>query len=401
MEDSSKRFLKVHPDVWKLGAVSFLTDVSSEAIFSVFSIFFTVIAGASAALLGLVEGVADFSASSLDYLSGWLADKSGKRKPLAILGYGFSTLAKMTLLIANSITALALFRIIERLGKSFRGPPRDAWLSAVADKSVRGYSFGVHKALDKAGAVLGPLLAYVVLSRLGQNLHAFRVIFVTALITAAAAVVVLSLMKERPGEPHKRENIFKALKTLNPGFKFYLIAAGIFSLAYFSFGFLLLRAYALGFAIKDVVLLYALFNVAFVTVAAPIGKLGDIISRKYIIILGYLVYIIMSLGFIFATRKWEVVLLFILFGIFYSIDEAQSKAFIADIEKDRRATAIGLYNFITGLIYLPASIIAGALWKLHPTYAFGFAAITTVIALGVFMVLQPRMTGPSIAGETT
>jgi MFS family permease len=387
----SKNFLNVHPDVIKLGMVSFLTDVSSEAIFSVFSVFFTVVAGASAALLGFVEGLADFSGSSLDYLSGWLADRSGKNKPLTVIGYLFSTLAKITLLVANSVTALALFRVVERLGKSFRGPPRDAWLSAVAEKSSRGYAFGVHKALDKSGAVLGPLLAYAILSKFGQNLRAFHILFIAAVIAAALAVIILAFIKDRPAQTGRRENIFKAWGTLSHSFKLFLIPAGIFSLAYFSFGFLLLRAYTLGFSVKNVVLLYALFNIAFVTVAAPAGKLGDFIGRKSIIILEYIVYIIMSLGFVFATQKWEVVVLFILFGIFYSIDEAQSKAFIADIEKDRRATAIGMYNFTTGLIYLPASAIAGALWVLHPTYAFGLAAIITFIAMLAFIFLQPKI----------
>lgn len=152
--DSVKKKFSVHPDVLKLGLVSLLTDLSSEMIFSVFAIFFTTIAGASAVLLGLVEGFADFSASSLNYLSGWLSDRSGKRKVFALAGYGFSTLAKLILLLGSSVAGLSIFRVVERLGKGFRGPPRDAWLSAVAAKANRGYSFGVHKALDKTGAIL-------------------------------------------------------------------------------------------------------------------------------------------------------------------------------------------------------------------------------------------------------
>lgn len=380
-----KRFLNVDPDILKLGFVSFLTDISSEAVFSVFSIFFTVIVGAPASLLGLVEGFSDFSASSLDYLAGWLSDKSGKRKSLALFGYGFSTLAKMMLLLGTSIAALASFRIIERIGKSFRGPPRDAWLSAVAEDSTRGYAFGVHKAMDKAGAVLGPIIAYFMLLWWGQSLGTFRLIFIMAVVAAAISVLVLALMKDRPGIPHERENIFKAWNTLSLPFKTYLIPAGIFSLAYFSFGFLLLRAYAIGFSIKDVVLLYALFNISFVVISIPVGKLGDFIGRKYIIILEYLIYIIMSLGFILAKAKWEIIILFLLFGVFYSIDEAQSKAFIADLEKDRRATAIGAYNFITGLIYLLASVIAGILWVINPAYAFLFAAFVAFVAMSVFI----------------
>jgi MFS family permease len=229
--DRKKESWKVHPDVLKLGMVSFLTDVSSEAIFSVFSIFFTIVVGASTALLGVVEGFADFSASSLDYVAGWLSDKSGKRKYLTIIGYGFSTIAKASLLIASSITSLALFRVIERLGKSFRGAPRDAWLSDVAEQGNRGYSFAVHKAMDKAGAIIGPLVAYALLASFGTTMHAFRILFIGAVISAAAAVVVLSLMKDRPGTPHARENIFKGWATLSTSFKLYLIPAGIFSLA--------------------------------------------------------------------------------------------------------------------------------------------------------------------------
>ena len=379
-----KRFLNVDPDVIKLGFVSFLTDISSEAIFSVFSIFFTVIVGASASLLGLIEGLSDFSASSLDYLAGWLSDKSGQRKKLALFGYGFSTLAKVMLLVGSSVAILASFRIIERIGKSFRGPPRDAWLSDIAEESNRGYAFGLHKAMDKAGAVLGPLVAYFMLLWWGQSMHTFRLIFIMAVITAAISVLVLALMKDRPGIPHERENIFKAWSVLSSQFKTYLIPAGIFSLAYFSFGFLLLRAYAIGFSIKDVVLLYALFNISFVVISIPVGKLGDFIGRKYIIILEYLIYATMAIGFIFAKEKWEIIFLFLLFGVFYSIDEAQSKAFIADLEKDRRATAIGAYNFITGLVYLFASAVAGVLWVINPNYAFIFAAIIAFIAMIVF-----------------
>jgi MFS family permease len=386
---NEKKFLNVHPDVLRLGVVSFLTDISSEAIFSVFSIFFTVVVGASASLLGLIEGFSDFSASSLDYFAGWLSDRLGKRKPLALIGYGFSTLAKVMLLVGTSVATLASFRIIERLGKSFRGPPRDAWLSDVANESNRGYAFGIHKAMDKAGAVLGPIIAYFLLLWWGQGMSTFHTIFIIAIIAAAISVVVLILMKDRPGIPHERENIFKAWGTLSSKFKTYLIPASIFSLAYFIFGFLLLRAYTVGFAIKDVVLLYALFNISFVIISIPIGKLGDLIGRKYIITLGYVIYIIMSLGFIFATEKWEVIILFLLFGIFYSIDEAQSKAFISDIEKERRATAIGMYNFVTGLVYLPASVIAGALWVFNPMYAFIFAAIVAFIAMNVFIFLKP------------
>jgi MFS family permease len=380
-----KRVLGIDKNILLLGVVSFLTDISSEAIFSVFSIFFTIILGASTVLLGIVEGLADFTASSLDYVAGFFSDKTGKRKRFAILGYGFSTTAKSILLFANSVVLASAFRVIERLGKSFRGPPRDAWISSLTTESNRGYSFGVHKTLDKLGAVLGPFVAYLVLNYFGQNASAFKFLFQIAIVPAIVAVILLALLKDKPSKPSKRKNIFKAYKDTSKDFKHYFYTAGIFSLAYFSFGFLLLKAYHVGFEIKDVVLLYALFNVAFVLFAAPLGKLGDKIGRKKIIALEYIIYFAMCLGFILATTKIQVVSLFVFFGIFYSIDESQSKAYIADMEKTRRATAIGVYNFATGLVYLPASVIAGYLWEINPNYAFVFAGTISIAALIFFI----------------
>jgi MFS family permease len=389
-ESRVKKF-GVHVDVLKLGLVSLLTDLSSEMIFSVFAIFFTTIAGASAALLGLVEGAADFSSSSLDYVAGWSSERTGKRKLFTLAGYGFSTLAKVILLLTTSISGLSAFRVIERVGKSFRGPPRDAWLSAVADKAARGYSFGVHKALDKSGAILGPLVAYSLISRLGDHAPTYRILFWVALVPAVLSVVVLCFIKEQPGIPHRCDNMFNTLKALSPGFRRYLVVAGIFSLAYFSFGFLLLRAHGVGFAVKDIILLYALFNIAFVASAPLIGRLGDWCGRGRIILLGYLTYLLMSLGFAFATTKWQVIVLFIIYGVFYSIDEAQSKAFIADIELERRASAIGVYNFLTGLIYVPASLAAGALWVISPVIVFLVAACLALAAMVAFAFLRPDL----------
>lgn len=387
--DSEPTRFGVHPDVLKLGLVSFLTDLSSEMIFSVFAIFFTTLAGASAALLGMVEGLADFSASSLNYFAGWLSDRTGKRKAFALAGYGFSTLAKAILLVSSSITGLTVFRVIERLGKGFRGPPRDAWLSAVASKDTRGYAFGVHKALDKSGAVLGPLLAYGLLAWLGDGVSTFQILFAVALVPAVLSIVALGRIPDQPGTVRERENMWQTWELLSPSFKRYLLSAGIFSLAYFSFGFLMLRAHSVGFAVKDIVLLYALFNIACVIAAPLIGKLGDRVGRPRMIMLGYAVYLLMSLGFAFATLKWQVVVLFITYGLFYAIDEAQNKAFIADLEQQRRASAIGLYNFVTGLLYLPASLIAGALWLISPASAFLVAAALSCAALAVFSITRP------------
>ncbi len=379
----------VHADVLKLGIVSLLTDLSSEMIFSVFAVFFTAIAGASTALLGVVEGLADLSASSLNYFSGWLSDRTGKRKVFALAGYGFSTLAKIILLLSASVAALSAFRVIERLGKGFRGPPRDAWLSTVAGDERRGYAFGVHKALDKTGAIFGPLIAYGLLAWLGEGANTYQILFWVAMVPAVLSIVALSLVKDQPAPLRQRENMIEAWKMLSPQFKRFLVPAGIFSLAYFSFGFLLLRAHSVGFSIKDTVLLYALFNIACVIAAPAIGKLSDRVGRARMIMLGYAIYLLMCLGFIFVTQKWQVVVLFVFYGVFYAIDEAQNKAFIVDIELERRASAIGMYNFVTGIIYLPASLLAGAVWLINPVSPFIAASCLAFIAIVVFVSLRP------------
>ncbi|MDL2337002.1 MAG: MFS transporter [Pseudomonadota bacterium] len=383
----------MNPDVLRLGWVSFLTDLSSEAVFSVFAVFFTSVAGASSALLGLIEGLADFSASSLNYLSGWLSDRSGRRKPFALAGYGFSTLAKSLLLVSVSVAALGSFRVIERLGKGFRGPPRDAWLSSLADPATRGYSFGVHKALDKAGAVFGPLVAYALLRWLGESADAYRLLFWVAFVPAVLSVVLLAFMTDRPGTPHQRESMGQNWRALSPAFKRFLWPAGIFALGYYSLGFLLLKAHAFGFSVSATVLLYALFNAVCVVAAPLVGRLGDAVGRSRVVVLGYALYGLINLGLVFAGQGWQIVALFAVYGVFYAVEEAQSKAYIADLEPERRATAVGAYNFVTGVLYLPASLVAGALWTVDPRLAFGLATLLSASAIAVFVSTRRAASG--------
>lgn len=384
---------KLNPEVLKLGFVSFLTDLSSEAIFSVFAVFFTTVAGASSALLGLIEGLADLSASSLNYVAGRLSDRSGKRKVFALAGYGFSTLAKIILLVSSSIVGLSAFRVIERLGKGFRGPPRDAWLSALADPASRGYSFGVHKALDKAGAVFGPLVAYGLLRYLGESASAYRTLFWVALVPAVLAVMVLALMKDQPGKPHEHESVAANWQALSPGFKRFLVPAGVFALAYYSLGFMLLKAHAVGFSLTDTVLLYAMFNAVCVVAAPLVGMLGDATGRSRVVLLGYGLFAAINLALLWATEGWQVIALFALYGVFYAIEDSQSKAFIVDLEPEHRASAVGAYNFVTGVLYLPASLVAGALWTIDARWAFGVATLLSVVAAVLFVWMRPASEG--------
>ena len=395
-EAATREGARVHPDVVKLGVVSFLTDLSSEMIFSVFAVFFTTIAGASSALLGLIEGLADFSASALNYFAGWLSDRTGKRKPFVLAGYAFSTVAKTLLLISNAVVALSVFRVVERLGKGFRGPPRDAWLSTVGGQARRGYAFGVHKAMDKAGAVLGPLVAYGLISWLGDTASTYQTLFWVAFVPAVVSVAFLALIPDRPGIVHPRETIGQNWRALSPGFKRFLIPAGTFALAYFSLGFILIRAHDLGFSMAQIVLLYALFNTTCVISAPLAGLLGDRVGRSRVVVLGYALYGAISLGLVFATRQGEIIVALTFYGLFYAIEESQSKAFIVDLEPERRASAMGVYNFVTGLLYLPASLIAGGLWSTAPGLVFGVAAGLSMAAIGLFVLLRPA--NPAVAG---
>jgi MFS family permease len=382
--DRVGRVLGVHTDVLKLGLVSLLTDISSQMIFSVFAVVFTTIAGASVVLLGLVEGAADFTASSLDYVAGWLSDRSGRRKAFVIAGYGLSTIAKAILVITTTVSGLAFFRVVERIGKSVRGPPRDAWLAMVSDGKSQGFSFGVHKALDRSGAVIGPLLTWAMVAALGESLSTYRLLFMVAFVPAVISVTLLVSIQDQPEAAPRLDSLWQSINLFGTEFRRYIVVAGIFSLGYFSFGFMLLRAHDFGFSVKGIVLLYALFNLSSVLAAPIVGRLGDRFGSSLVIRCGYAVYMLVCLGFIFAKQQWHVIVLFVIYGCFVACDEVQSRAFIASIESQRRGSAIGAYNVVTGCMSFPASAAAGVLWLLYPSATFFTAAVLSFIALVLF-----------------
>ncbi|HSD11267.1 MAG TPA: MFS transporter [Candidatus Binatia bacterium] len=388
-----RQLFGVPREIVMLGVVSFLTDVSSEAIFAVLPLFLTSVLGASPLVLGAMEGLADFAASSLDMASGYVSDRLCKRKSIAVIGYVVSSAAKAVLLVASTAAQVVAFRVIERLGKSIRGAPRDALLSGIATKEERGASFGLHKAFDKSGAIVGPLVAYAFLDRFGHSLDAFHTLFAVALVPALASVAVLVFfVHEHAVAEGKSVRFCEALRTFGPGYRHYLMSAGIFSFAYFSFAFLLLAASRAGFEMKHVVLLYGLFNVSFTVVSVPIGRLSDRIGRRTVIAFSYVLYALMATGFAVVHSKLGVALLFLVYGIFYAIDEGQTKAYVADLTpEETRATAIGTYGFVTALVYLPASLVAGALWNAFGSQVtFGTAAAVALLALVYLLAFEPR-----------
>lgn len=379
-----------------LGLVSFLTDLSSETIFAVLPIYFISVVGGTALVLGIMEGLADFAASSLDLASGYVSDRSGKRKWIAFTGYALSTTAKTLLLLVTSAAGVVAFRVIERLGKSIRGAPRDALLAGLAPKKRRGVSFGLHKALDKAGAVIGPFLAYLVLVKYGSTAATFHTLFIVALIPAMLAVAVLGIfVKERPVSAiPQRRTILETWHLLGPRYRRYLAATAVFSLGYFSFAFLMLKAKTVGFEAQNQALLYGLFNVVFTVVSIPIGMLGDRIGQRTIVIISYLTYTGMATGLMLANSQAAVIGMFVVYGVFYAMNEGQAKAYLSELsEDDTRATAIGVYGFVTGLMYLPASLIAGALWSYGPAWTFAFAIGTSCSALALFLLTSASQPG--------
>lgn len=387
-----------------LGIVSFLTDLSSEAIFAVLPVYFVGVIGGSVLVMGVMEGFADFAASSLDLASGHLSDRTGRRKGIAWFGYALSAFAKSLLVFVASVGGVMTFRVIDRLGKSIRGAPRDAMLATMAPKGRRGFSFGLHKAFDKAGAVIGPFVAYIMLTRGGATQETFHFLFLTALIPAILAVVVLWLfVKDRPAATAShRRSIRESWTTLGRTYRWYLFSSAVFSLGYFSFAFLVLKAKSVGFTAQDQVLLYGLFNLVFTITSVPIGWLADRVGQKSIVIASYLTYAAMSAGFMIAETPIAVGAMFVVYGVFYAMNEGQAKAYLSDLaEDDTRATAIGIYGFVTGLVYLPASLIAGMLWLLGAAWAFAFAISTSVAALALFLLTSDtRQSGQSIMPST-
>jgi MFS family permease len=380
---------KINPTVIKLGVVSFLTDISSEMVFPNIALFLTLVLGAGKELVGLVEGVADSAASIVEIFSGYFSDKLGKRKQFVLFGYGLSSIVKIGIALSTTWWMVLIMRGLERVGKGIRTAPRDAIIAASAEKQIRGRAFGLHRAMDTAGAIIGPLLAFALLSAFGTNETGFRTTFLIAIIPAVLAVAVIALFVREPKvatapAPLKRPSFWDVLKQMPHGYKTFLKVSLLFSLSYFSFSFFILRAADIGVDPKDVLLLYVFYNVIYALASVPGGWLSDRIGRKPVIAGAFALYAIICAGFALATTWWHAALLFGLYGIFVALDESVNKAYISDmIPEERRSTAIGAYNTAIGVAYLPASIMVGALWTVAgPVTGFmaaaGIAAFSAV-----------------------
>jgi len=368
-----------------LGLVSFLTDASSDMIYPVLPLFLSDVLGSSTLFIGLIEGVAESTASILKIFSGWLSDKLGKRKFLVGLGYGLSAVGKPVLSIATAGWHVLMLRFVDRFGKGVRTSPRDALIADSSPEERRGLSYGFHRAMDSAGAVVGPLLAFLFLPLVNKN---YRILFLIASVPAMLAVLILILfVKERKRLKEKVTRLAKpGLSRFDPKFKIFLLGATIFTLGNSSDAFLFLRAKDLNIDLVYIPILWLVLNLVYALVASPAGALSDKIGRKNLIISGLLVYTLVYLGFAFATRSIHVWILFGIYGLYYGLANGTMRAYVADlVGEERRATAFGVYHGAVGLTALPASLIFGWLWQsVGVSVAFGFGAGLALLAVLIF-----------------
>jgi len=372
-------------NVLVLGLVSFLTDASSDMIYPVLPLFLSDVLGSSTLFIGLIEGVAESTASILKIFSGWLSDKLGKRKFLVGLGYGLSAVGKPVLSIATAGWHVLMLRFVDRFGKGVRTSPRDALIADSSPEERRGLSYGFHRAMDSAGAVVGPLLAFLFLPLVNKN---YRILFLIASVPAMLAVLILILfVKERKRLKEKVTRLAKpGLSRFDPKFKIFLLGATIFTLGNSSDAFLFLRAKDLNIDLVYIPILWLVLNLVYALVASPAGALSDKIGRKNLIISGLLVYTLVYLGFAFATRSIHVWILFGIYGLYYGLANGTMRAYVADlVGEERRATAFGVYHGAVGLTALPASLIFGWLWQsVGVSVAFGFGAGLALLAVLIF-----------------
>ena len=395
-----KQIFGLNPNVFFLGLVSFLTDVSSEMIFPIFSLFLFNVLHTPTTIIGLIEGAAGSIASLARIFSGWLSDKLGKRKGLTILGYGLSTLAKPFMYIATTWGIAFGVRFADRVGKGVRTAPRDALVADSLTPEQRGKGFGLHRAMDTFGAVVGIISAAVVVFLWqGENWtlarDTYQQLVLIGIIPAVLALFVFFFVRE----PEKKTSTDISPKAKPGGllsgfdrrFKIFLGIIFLFTLGNSSDAFLVLRAQNLGNPVLYILLILVLFNFIYASISTPAGMLSDKLGRKRVILSGWLIYALVYLGFALASPEasWQLWLLFGLYGVYYGLAEGVARAFVADlVPAEKRGIAYGLFHGVVGITLLPASLIAGWLWQaVNPAAPFLFGAALAFLAMIGLLVL--------------
>jgi len=387
-----KQIFGFEKNVFFLSLTSFLTDVSSEIIYPLLPIFLTAVLGAGVAFVGLVEGVAETTASLLKLFSGWLSDKIRKRKILVVMGYVLSSITRPLMAVAMAPWHVLAVRSVDRIGKGLRDSPRNALIADSCEPNEKGRSFGFNRAMDHGGAMLGSLIVFFLLLGVTKN---YRLIFALAAIPALLPIIVMSFFTyevtpARGIKPNIPIHGMGNLAPFNKKFKFFLLAVFIFTLGNSSDAFLLLRAKNMGIGITFIPLLWFLLHVVKAFSSTPSGIISDKIGRKRVIVLGWVIYAIVYFGFGSAKTPFHVWALFAIYGLFYGLTEGVERALVSDlVSVGVRGTAYGTYNFIIGISAFPASLFMGILWQAfgpHAAFLFGAAmAFVASIVLVLFV----------------
>ncbi|MFN2399876.1 MAG: MFS transporter [Gemmatimonadaceae bacterium] len=382
-------------NVVALGLVSFFTDVSSEIIYPLLPLFLTTVLAASASTIGAIEGAAESTAALLKLGSGWLSDRSRRRKRLVVAGYALSTLVRPLVALAQSAGQVLAVRLADRAGKGIRTSPRDALIADSVDPSLRGRAFGFQRAADHAGAVLGPLIAFALLGMTGISL---RNLFLLAAIPGLLAVVVVVFwVRDIPRPANETGKGIDLSQPLGRRFWAFLAIVLIFTLGNSTDAFLLLRASQLGVPIALIPVLWATLHAVKSLSSTPGGMLSDRVGRKLPIVIGWMLYAGVYFGFARATDEWHAWVLFGAYGIYFGLTEGVEKALVADVvPPERRGTAFGWYNLAIGLGALPASLMFGLIWD-RVGYAAAFsvgAGLALIAALGM-MAVAPSSVRPA------
>ena len=387
-----KIFEGITRNVFILGLVSLFTDLSSQMVFPLIPLFLITVLGTGAYAVGIVEGAAETTASLLKVVSGYWSDKIKRRKPFVFFGYSLSTIAKPLFAFATIWSFVLFVRVIERIGKGLRTAPRDAIVAESSDESVRGKAYGFHRAMDGIGSVSGAALAFLLLPILG-----YRNIFLFAFIPGIIAVFVILFIKEKKTPAKEQEtkeiSIKLSFKELSMNLKLFIIVSSIFALGHFGYAFLLLRAVDIGLTDYMAILLYVLFYISYTVCAIPSGILSDKIGRKPVLRAGYLIFGITSLGLVFTSNIYSILLLFVTYGIFYAMIDGAQRAFVVDLAPEHlKATALGTFHTAIGLVALPGGCIAGLLWdKISPETTFIYGLILAVISLILFTFVKDKI----------